>query len=120
MHLSRKTHGLLDYVFSALFAASPWIFGFADQYKAVDLAIAFGSITALYSLLTNYEMGFIELIPFSVHRLFDILVAILVGGSTWHFSMKGTAGFVFGVLGALFALSVVLTDRPRDAGTAIR
>lgn len=120
MHLSQKTHGILDYVFSVLFAVSPWLFGFADHHKAIDLAIGFGTITALNSLLTNYEVGLVGLFPFSAHRFFDFLIALMVGGAMWHFDMRAPASIVFGILGALFALSIILTRRPPETGTATR
>jgi uncharacterized membrane protein (UPF0136 family) len=120
MHISRKTHGILDYVFSVLFAASPWLFGFSDQPMAVELATISGVATALYSAVTNYEMGLIGLIPFSGHRFFDFLMALVVGGSMWHFNMKAPASIVFGILGVLFAFANILTRRPREMGTVAR
>ena len=120
MSITRKTHGLFDYLFAILVAASPWIFGFAQQRMAPQLAFGFGAVIAFYSFITNYELGVVGLIPFAGHRLFDFIMALAIGGALWHFDMKGRAGVVFAVLGVLLALVAAFTRRPQEAGTMAR
>lgn len=117
MHLSRRLHGIIDYVFAIVVATSPWVFGFSGEYMAPQIAVICGAATAMYSLMTDYECGVLRFLPFSGHRFFDIVVAVLLGGSAWHFSMGGRASWVFGVLGAIALAVTLLTRRPQDAGT---
>jgi hypothetical protein len=119
MHLplSRKAHGIMDYLFALIVGASPWIFGFAHEPAAPQIALACGIVTAMYSLLTNYEMGLVPLIPFAGHRFFDFIVAIALAGSSWHFKMRGTAAVVFTVLGVIGIIAAATSPRPRASGS---
>lgn len=120
MRISRSHHAVFDYVFSAVVAASPWLFGFAHEHMAPQIALTFGIMTALYSFMTDYEGGVVRFIPFSGHRFFDLIVAVMLGGAAWHFSMGGRAAWVFGALGALAFVVVMLTRRPREVSTVAR
>ena len=86
MRLSRSQHCIFDYVFSLVVAVSPWLFGFSHEHMAPQIALTCGVGTALYSLMTDYEGGVLRFIPFSGHCFFDLAVAVLLGGSAWHFS----------------------------------
>ena len=107
----------MDYVFAVVVATSPWVFGFSHEPAAPQIAMACGIITAMYSLLTNYEMGIVPLIPFAGHRFFDFVVAIALAGSSWHFKMHGVAAVVFTILGIIGILAAVLAPRPRASGS---
>jgi hypothetical protein len=115
--LSRKAHGVIDYVFAVVVALSPWIFGFAHEPAAPQIALACGIITAVYSLMTNYEMGIIPLIPFAGHRFFDFAVSIALAGSSWHFQLRGTAAVVLTILGVIGIIVAVISPRPRASGS---
>jgi len=119
MHLplSRKAHGIMDYIFAVVVAASPWIFGFSHEQAAPQIALACGIVTAMYSLMTNYEMGVVPLIPFAGHRFFDFVVALALAGSSWHFKMRGLAAIVFTILGVIGLIAAVMSPRPRASGS---
>jgi hypothetical protein len=112
--ISRRTHGILDYVLGALLFISPWVFPFGDQHVGRDLALFFGGLTIFYSLITNYECGVLGLLPFSGHLFFDGIVGIGLLASGWHFYMQGTAALVFFVIGALKLAVLALTERPPE------
>jgi hypothetical protein len=116
MHLSRRTHGLLDYLLGVLIMASPWLFGFSGQRAAPQLALALGGALLLVSALSNYEMGLVPLIPFPGQRFFDCVIGIALAGASWHFDMNGIAAAVFTTLGLGLLLSAVFTRFPRDTG----
>jgi hypothetical protein len=120
MRLSRFQHGIFDYVFSLVVAGSPWLFGFAHEHLAPQIALTCGIGTAMYSALTDYEGGLLRFLPFSGHRFFDLAVAVTLGGAAWHFSMGGRAAWVFGALGAIGFIATMLTRTPRDAGMVAR
>ena len=117
LRLSRKAHGAIDYVFAVLVATSPWIFGFAHEQAAPQIALSCGIITAMYSLMTNYEMGLVPLIPFAGHRFFDFAVAFALAGASWHFKMRGTAAVVFTILGVIGIIAAAMSPRPRASGS---
>jgi hypothetical protein len=120
MRISRSVHGIFDYVFSLIVAASPWLFGFSHEHLAPQIALTCGIVTAMYSVMTDYECGLLRFIPFSGHRFFDLVVAVILGGAAWHFSMGGRAPWIFGFLGGIALLVTMTTQRSRDAGTVAR
>jgi hypothetical protein len=72
--ISTRLHGVLDYV-AGITLMVPWIVNFyGDNSDTWMLAMA-GIFTILISLLTNYELSFIRIIPMKVHLFLDVLVA---------------------------------------------
>ncbi len=111
--ISRPVHGVLDYLTGVLLAASPWIFGFAHQHLAPQFALIFGGGMVLYSLLTNYELGVVRLLPFPVHRFIDFAVGFLLATNWLHFAIGGRAGLVFTIFGVMEILVMLFT---KDSG----
>lgn len=110
--ISRRLHGVMDYIFGILLAASPWIFGFASEPRDTRIAVTLGCATLMYSLLTNYEVGVIRLFPFPVHLGFDVLLAILLLAGWVHFASVNRAGVVFAAFGIIAVVVLFLTKRP--------
>src|SRR5688572_16200318 len=71
-------HGVLDYLFGVSLALSPWLLGFDENATATYLAVILGVATILYSLLTNYELGVIRILPFRIHLLIDLLSGVFL------------------------------------------
>lgn len=70
------------------------------------------AVLALYSLLSNYELGVIRLFPFPVHRAFDFLWGILVVGGCFYFATGLVAASVFAVVGLAEMMMAVCTREP--------
>jgi hypothetical protein len=83
--IPRKIHGVLDYLVGALLIAAPWLLGFADNGPATYVPVGLGVGALLYSLLTNYELGVLRVIPFRVHMGLDVLSGALLALSPWLF-----------------------------------
>src|ERR1700750_2622936 len=81
-----KTHGVLDYVVGAALIAAPWMFHFADHDNACYVPIALGGVIILYSFITNYELGVVNIISMPTHLLMDLAVGVLLACSPWLFS----------------------------------
>jgi hypothetical protein len=112
--LSSKFHGILDYGYSLLLIASPWMFNFSGGEKPQLIAIAAGLFVIFYSLLTNYELGVFRRIPMNMHLILDILVGIGLAASPW------ILGFDYWVYGphlffGLFAIVAGLITRVRPS-----
>ncbi len=78
-----RVHGVLDYLVGLLLIAAPWIFGFADNRPAMAVPVILGTGTIVYSLLTNYELGILHLIPMSVHLWIDLIAGVFLIASPW-------------------------------------
>ncbi|GAB3694816.1 SPW repeat protein [Spirosoma flavus] len=80
-----KVHGLLDYTTGALFLASPWLLGFANDGAARRVAVGTGVAVLGLSALTNYEAGVSKQIPMTTHLTVDKVNGVLVAASPWLF-----------------------------------
>jgi hypothetical protein len=68
-----RVHGIMDYLWGALFASSPWLFGYGRGGAETWVAVAFGAGAVLYSLLTDYEVGVFPVLSMRTHLLLDVL-----------------------------------------------
>ena len=116
--LSRKVHGIIDYLCAIVLFASPKLFHFGDQNIAPQVAVTMGVIVFFYSLITDYELGVIRMVPFSGHLLFDFVAGVTLLASPLHFHIEGNAAVVFFVVGAIQIASVFITRRPRNETTS--
>lgn len=111
--LSAKPHGVLDYVVGLLLLISPWLFGFNDVSMAATYTmVVIGFVALALSLLTNYPLGLIKMVPFPVHGIIETIGAIALLISPWVFGFaqfEGARNLAFIVAIAWLAV-VVLTD----------
>ena len=82
---STKTHGVLDYLTGAALLAAPRALGLEGvPSSARALQLAGGGATA-YSMLTDYELGAVKLLPMRVHLALDAASGALLASSPWLF-----------------------------------
>lgn len=105
-----KTHGYLDYVTGIFLVVAPWLFGFAAGGPETWIMVMLGMGAIVYSLFTNYELGFSGVISMRNHLLIDFLHGAVLTLSPWIF---GFADYVYAphlVLG-IFEMLVVLSSK---------
>lgn len=83
--LPTQTHGVIDYLTGVLLMVAPWLFGFGrgDAETWVPVILGIGAIA--YSLLTDYELGYVKVLPMPVHLVLDGLSGVLLAASPWLF-----------------------------------
>jgi len=82
LKMSTKTHGVVDYVAGAVFAALPRALGLGPTATALLQGAGGGAF--VYSALTNYELGYVRVLPMKAHLTLDALsgaVLIECGGN---------------------------------------
>ncbi len=84
-----RVHGILDYVVGLLLIAAPWLFGFSDNHAALMVPVVFGISTIVYSLITNYELAIVRVLPMSIHLWIDLLAGVVLATSPWLFHFSG-------------------------------
>jgi len=87
-----QAHGVLDYLTGSALLAAPGLLGIKDDPRAtLTLRLAGAGATA-YSLLTDYELGLMRLIPMPAHLALDALSGALLASSPWllGFADRGT------------------------------
>lgn len=99
--LTPTIHGVLDYAAAASLIVLPFALNLgADSPLAVWLSAAGGAGLIGYSLLTDYALGAIRVVPFKVHLTFDLAAAAAFVAAPFLFGWSGlTAGYYF-VMGA--------------------
>jgi hypothetical protein len=83
--LPTRVHGALDYLWSVLLASAPWLFGFDRRGPEAWVAWAFAAGAALYSLLTDYELGAYPVFSVKTHLALDVVGGLLLAASPWLF-----------------------------------
>lgn len=74
--INPKLHGLLDYVFVLLLWSSPVFLNFNDF--AGTFTYTLGGAYLLLTLLTDFKMGALKLIPLNLHGLIEFGISILL------------------------------------------
>lgn len=82
--ISATPHAVMDYCLGFLLVVSPWLFGFNDVSSAATLTmVTIGAVVIGVSLLTNYPLGLIKVIPFPVHGVIESVGALGLLASPW-------------------------------------
>ena len=113
--VSTKTHGILDYLTGAALLAAPRALGLEDvPSSARTLQLAGGGATA-YSLLSDYELGAVKLLPMPVHLALDAASGALLASSPWlfGFARNGTRYWLPHVLVGAQEILAAATTRTR-------
>lgn len=72
--LSPTLHGLLDYLAAGALIVLPMLLGLSGV--GLWLSVAGGAGLIGYSLLTDYPLGRVKLVPFNLHLMLDLGAAI--------------------------------------------
>lgn len=104
MKLNSKTHGMIDYGVVLFLWLSPTLFSMPSM--TAKFTYLLGGIHLALTLLTNFELGVIKVIPFKIHGLIELIVSIaLVGVSFYLGGIEGNIPqyFYLGFAAAVFA-----------------
>lgn len=76
-------HGMIDYAASGALYATPALLGLSDvPPSSRTLRVASGAAVAS-SLLTDYELGVVKVVPMPVHLMLDAMSGALIAASPW-------------------------------------
>jgi hypothetical protein len=108
--LPTRIHGLVDYLWGAALLSAPWLLGFADVTAAKWVAVVFGAGAFLYSIVTDYELGLVRLLPMPLHLAVDGVGGALLALSPWLFGFSGEVAWPHVAFG-LFSVAASLITR---------
>jgi hypothetical protein len=101
-------HGIIDYASSGALFTTPTLLGLNDMPpSARTLRLASGGAVAS-SLLTDYELGVVKLIPMPVHLTLDVMSGALLAASPWLFGFAKDNGPRYWLPHALMGTTEVL------------
>ena len=112
--IDTKTHGYIDYIMGIFLIASPSLFNLnMNGIESIVFYFAGGTVI-LYSLLTNYELGLIKVIPMQGHLILDILSGIFLAASPWLFGFEDIVYRPHLILGILeIGAALMTSSKPR-------
>jgi hypothetical protein len=115
-------HGMLDYPAGLLLIASPWIFGFSDVGgAATTVPIVIGVLVLVQSLMTDYELSLVDVLPLPAHLMMDVLAGVVLAASPWIFGFadEGTSAWVPHLVFGLGLLAAgLMTQHHRETSRA--
>jgi len=102
--ISPKMHGIIDYLVVVFLLASPTIFGFTGLLATFTYAL--GIVHLLLTILTNYSVGLIKIIPFTFHGTIEFIVGVALIVIAYTLFKDNATGKLFYVI---FGTVVLLT-----------
>jgi hypothetical protein len=109
---------MLDYLVGVVLIIALWVLGFGDEGGAATwLPVALGA-AIVYSLLTNYELGLVEIIQMPVHLGLDMASGALLAVSSGLFGFADRVWVPHVVFGLIEIVVPLLTQTApmRQAG----
>lgn len=82
MKINSKIHGAIDYLVVIFLILSPWLFGLDEITTTFTYVLA--AIHLILTITTKYEFGLIKIIPFNVHGIIELVVAIVLIGVAFY------------------------------------
>src|ERR1700735_2896940 len=102
--ISPKMHGIIDYLVVIFLLASPTIFGFTGLLSTFTYAL--GIVHLLLTILTNYSVGLIKIIPFTFHGTIEFIVGVaLIVLAYTLFRDEGTGKLYYIIFGTIILLT---------------
>lgn len=74
MKVSSRIHGIIDYLSVAFLWLSPTMFDLPEVTS--NFTYILGGIHLLLTILTNFELGIIKIVPLKIHSIIELLVAL--------------------------------------------
>ena len=117
--ISSRTHGYIDYAMGILLIVAPWLLGFADGTAAQWVPVVLGIVMLGQAVMTDYELGLMRVIPFSVHLGMDFALGVLLAASPWLFGFSGRVYWPHLILGlAEIGVAAMTSRRTVTVGNA--
>jgi hypothetical protein len=80
-----RVHGVIDYLTSGTLLGAPELLRLRDVPSAALTLRLSGAKAAAYSLLTDYELGLVRVLPMPVHLALDAASGAFLASSPWLF-----------------------------------
>ena len=78
-----QVHGVLDYATGGALLSAPGLLGLGDVPASARVLRLAGGGATLYSVLTDYELGVVKLIPMPFHLALDAASGAFLASSPW-------------------------------------
>ncbi|MDB5088652.1 MAG: hypothetical protein JWR09_2646 [Mucilaginibacter sp.] len=112
--MSPKVHGIIDILVVVFLLASPLIFGFTGTLAVFTYAL--GTAHLALTVLTDFNMGLVKIIPVSIHELVEFIVAMaLIVLAYTLFNNNADGKLYYVIFGNCLLLTWLVTDYKGDS-----
>ena len=115
--LSTRAHGVIDYAMGLLLIASPYLFGFNNGGAAQWMPMIVGIALIGLSVMTNYELAVVRIVPMPVHLAADLGAGLLLAVSPWLFGFADRVFWPHVIFGLLEIGAGLMTQTRSGADT---
>lgn len=105
--ISTRLHGILDYA-TAFILILPWIVDYHPTSEDTWILAASGTFIFIYSIITNYEVGMLKLLPMKGHMILDVLVSAFLIVAPFIFSLPHYTNWTM-IVGVVGLITTVLS-----------
>ena len=110
--ISKQIHSILDYPVAIALIGLPFLLGLGESSPlAFQLSVGAGVAALILTILTDHQTGLIKVIPYKVHLMVDLLVAIVFIIAPFVLSFEGLDAYYYWING-LAVLLVVGLQKP--------
>ncbi|NEQ20252.1 MAG: hypothetical protein F6K28_13600 [Microcoleus sp. SIO2G3] len=108
--LSSKIHGYLDYVVVIAFLVAPTLFGLSGIPAVISYALSI--IHLAVTLLTDFPLGIVKVIPIKLHSTIEFLVSLTLMALPWllGFASVVPARNFYIAAGVVIFITWIVTD----------
>jgi hypothetical protein len=107
--IAPKIHGIIDILVIIFLFGSPTFFGFTGLIATFTYVL--GIIHLLLTLLTDYSIGVVKVIPFPVHGIIEFVVGVaLIALAYTVFSGDPVGKLYYVIFGTVILLTWLCTD----------
>lgn len=108
--ISRKTHGIIDYLWAVVMISAPFILGFITIIPAAICFFIVALLVILQSLFTNYELGVWKRLPMAFHLDMDMVLGFTLAISPWLFGFYQQTFWPHLIMGAFSMVAGLTTN----------
>ncbi|MEL7422074.1 MAG: hypothetical protein AAFN81_03735 [Bacteroidota bacterium] len=113
--VTKQIHAYLDYPVAIALIGLPFLLGLGSSNPlAFQLSVITGVAALILTILTDHQLGVIQVIPYKTHLLVDFLVGVVFALAPFLFSFEGLAAYYYWLNGAA-VLFVVSMHKPEVA-----
>jgi len=107
--VSKKAHGLIDYLLGLFLIAAPMAFGFVGMLAYFTYLMAV--VYLLIAVFTDYGAGIFKQMPFALHGTIELLLGIALVGIAYTLFRNNEHGKIFyTIFGGARLLIALLSD----------
>lgn len=106
--LSCSVHGIIDYITVGVFLLAPLFGEFAPLPGGIAISLAF--IHFLLTMLTNFEYGLLEIVPFPLHGWIEKIVGPTLVALPFLLNFETRSRYFFVIMGIVIGFVTVITD----------